>query len=75
MCERWGLAVAEVDGSGRDGRGGAHDVEAKEHAAGASPRDTPYADYPSVFPNLPGREATNEEFREYFGDLEPDSEP
>ena len=57
--------MAEVDGSGRDGRGGAHDVEAKEHAAGASPRDTPYADYPSVFPNLP----------EYFGDLEPDSEP
>jgi hypothetical protein len=36
---------------------------------------TPDADYPSVFPNLPGRTATEDEFREHFGELEPDDEP
>jgi hypothetical protein len=33
------------------------------------------ADYPSVFPDLPGRAATEDEFREHFGELEPDDEP
>jgi len=28
-----------------------------------------------VFPTGPGREATDEEFRELFGNLEPDNEP
>jgi hypothetical protein len=37
--------------------------------------DTPDADYPSVLPDLPGRTATEDEFREYFGELEADDEP
>ena len=36
---------------------------------------TPDADYPSVFPDLPGRTATEDEFREHFRELEPDDEP
>jgi hypothetical protein len=43
-------------------------------AAPPQPR-TPEADYPSVSPDLPGRTATEDEFREYFGELEPDDEP
>jgi hypothetical protein len=35
--------------------------------------DTP--DYPSVFPDRPGRTATEDEFREHFRKLEPDDEP
>jgi hypothetical protein len=35
----------------------------------------PDADYPSVFPDLPGRKATGDEFREHFRELEPDDEP
>jgi hypothetical protein len=36
---------------------------------------SPSADYPSVFATGPCREATDEEFRARFGDLEPDDEP
>jgi hypothetical protein len=36
---------------------------------------TPDADYPSVFPDLLGRKATEDEFREYLGELQPDDEP
>jgi hypothetical protein len=43
--------------------------------AGPPQPGTPDADYPSVFPDLPGRKATEDEFREYFGELEPDHEP
>ena len=43
-------------------------------AAPAQP-GTPDADYPSVFPDLPGRTATEDEFRDYFCELEPDDEP
>jgi hypothetical protein len=40
----------------------------------ASPQpETP--DYPSVFTDLPGRTATEDEFREHFRKLEPDDEP
>jgi hypothetical protein len=35
----------------------------------------PDADYPSVFPDLPGRAATEDEFRKHFRELEPDDEP
>ena len=37
--------------------------------------DRPDAGYASVFPDLPGRTATEDEFREYFGELESDDEP
>jgi len=35
----------------------------------------PDASYPSVFPKLPGREATDEEFCGCFGELDHDDEP
>jgi hypothetical protein len=41
----------------------------------AAPPQPEAPDYPSVFPDLPGRTATEDEFREYFGELEPDDEP
>jgi hypothetical protein len=43
--------------------------------AGAPQSGTPDAEYPSVFPDLPGRTATEDEFRAYFGELESDDEP
>jgi hypothetical protein len=36
---------------------------------------TPDADYPYVVPGLPGRTATEHEFHEYFGEIQPDDEP
>jgi hypothetical protein len=38
----------------------------------AAPPQPGTPDYPSVFPDLPGRTATEDEFREHFGELEPD---
>jgi hypothetical protein len=39
---------------------------------GGVPATTPH---PSVFPTPPGRKATDTEFDEHFGELEPDDEP
>ena len=35
----------------------------------------PEPSYPSVFPEPPGRKATEAGFQEHFGELEPDDEP
>ena len=44
----------------------------KEATTDEGPGDgLPSAAYPSVFSPGPGREATDEEFRKLFGDLEP----
>jgi hypothetical protein len=65
----------EAHGSKRRGRGDEH-APTEQPAANENLADAPAsADYPSVFPAGPGREATDEEFRELFGDLEPDDEP
>jgi hypothetical protein len=66
----------EAHRPGRRGRSEEHDTATEDLAASESPGgDVPYARYPCVFPNLPGREATDEEFRGYFGELDHDDEP
>jgi hypothetical protein len=50
----------EAHRPGRRGRSEEHDTATEDLAASESPGgDVPYARYPCVFPNLPGREATD----------------
>jgi hypothetical protein len=65
----------KIDRAGRHGRTGGDVAHAEALPAARRPAGTPNADYPSVVPHLPGREATEHEFHELFGDLEPDDEP
>jgi hypothetical protein len=66
----------EAHRSERRGRGDKQDATTDERAPYESlGDDPPYADYPRVFPKLPGREATDEEFCGCFGELDHDDEP
>jgi hypothetical protein len=66
----------EAHRSERRGRGDKQDATTEQPATNEGLGDgPPSADYPSVLPAGPGREATDEEFRELFGNLDPDEEP
>jgi hypothetical protein len=65
----------KIDPAGRHGRNGEDAAHTEALPAARRPAGTPNAGYPSVVSHLPGREATDEEFRELFGDVDPDDEP